>query len=951
MKAVKLPDSLSLFVDGHISAEDAGRQTQSASTILQRLAEQPGVVLGDEVGMGKTFVALAVAAAQVVQDTSTPVLVMAPGGVVSKWLRDAETFREKCLRSDNERARFRVRTAETGVDFLKLLDDPIEQRATVIILAHGALHRKLGDKWVKLAVLQAAVKGRQNALGYRERLARFGPTLIARGADKPSKELLAELLALPPKDWKRVLVQRGALNDSDDPPVPLHFVETLEQLDLSVVFERIVRHLPSRESAHIKERLKEARAQLDGFDGVLPLVWKNAMQRMNVTMPLLILDEAHRVRNAGTQLAALLREAKEDVDTAGGQLSGRFDRMLFLTATPFQLGHAELLNVLSRFKAIRWTGSRVPAMSRADLEASQESLRGALDAMQLATDKLEKAWKRLVAADVVEALQHGDRWWERVELGASSSSLMNDRLRGVILTYADAHTRIREAEAGLRRWVLRSSRSPYLPSPFQAIRRRRRIEGAAVISFNDADVVVTGGLKVTGASTLPFLLAARLATVAEKPRVFSEGIASSYEALLDTHRDEPSEAPEGTNEAADTSRADWYMEKLRAAASAESQKGYESHPKLKATVDRVMKHWQQGEKVLVFCHYRQTGSALHRYLSEAMLHEVERVACEKLKVTAEELPAAMRRITDRLDADRSGARSHAARRTAEIVKEALAPYPVLQREDLQRSITDVVLRFLRTPTFLVRFGGFDNPDTDHETWVNGLFDSADAANTSLRSLLDDFLKFLSRRSTDDDRERYLEALAKVQTGTHAGPEIESSYDESEVPAGGRAKLVANVRRVYGDTRPETRERITLTFNTPFYPEILISSSVMAEGVDLHLNCRHVIHHDLDWNPSSLEQRTGRIDRLGSRAEKTGKEIHVYLPYVEGCQDEKLFRVVMDRERWFGVVMGAEQALGRVLKASPWEIERMAGEPEVPQAFLDPLQMNLGPEGEIAGRGA
>ena len=90
---------------------------------------------------------------------------------------------------------------------------------------------------------------------------------------------------------------------------------------------------------------------------------------------------------------------------------------------------------------------------------------------------------------------------------------------------------------------------------------------------------------------------------------------------------------------------------------------------------------------------------------------------------------------------------------------------------------------------------------------------------------------------------------------------------------------------------------------------------MAEGVDLHLNCRHVIHHDLDWNPSSLEQRTGRIDRLGSKAERAGKPIRVYLPYVEGCQDEKLFRVVMDRERWFGVVMGAEESMGCLLYTS------------------------------------
>jgi len=95
----------------------------------------------------------------------------------------------------------------------------------------------------------------------------------------------------------------------------------------------------------------------------------------------------------------------------------------------------------------------------------------------------------------------------------------------------------------------------------------------------------------------------------------------------------------------------------------------------------------------------------------------------------------------------------------------------------------------------------------------------------------------------------------------------------------------------------------LAFNTPFFPEVLVASSVMAEGVDLHQDCRHVIHHDLAWNPSTLEQRTGRVDRIGSKAETVGQPIVIYEPYLGGTHDEKMFRVVKDRERWFGVVMG------------------------------------------------
>ena len=109
-------------------------------------------------------------------------------------------------------------------------------------------------------------------------------------------------------------------------------------------------------------------------------------------------------------------------------------------------------------------------------------------------------------------------------------------------------------------------------------------------------------------------------------------------------------------------------------------------------------------------------------------------------------------------------------------------------------------------------------------------------------------------------------------------------------------------------------------------------------------CRfsHVIHHDLDWNPSALEQRTGRIDRLGAKAERSGQSIRVYLPYLEGCQDKKLFRVVMDRERWFGVVMGAEASMSRVLNASTWELERLAEATPVPLEMVEPLRLRLSP---------
>ena len=48
-----------------------------------------------------------------------------------------------------------------------------------------------------------------------------------------------------------------------------------------------------------------------------------------------------------------------------------------------------------------------------------------------------------------------------------------------------------------------------------------------------------------------------------------------------------------------------------------------------------------------------------------------------------------------------------------------------------------------------------------------------------------------------------------------------------------------------------------------------------------------------------------VDRIGAKAETARQPIHVYIPFVAETQDEKMYRVVMDRERWFNVVMGED----------------------------------------------
>ena len=112
---------------------------------------------------------------------------------------------------------------------------------------------------------------------------------------------------------------------------------------------------------------------------------------------------------------------------------------------------------------------------------------------------------------------------------------------------------------------------------------------------------------------------------------------------------------------------------------------------------------------------------------------------------------------------------------------------------------------------------------------------------------------------------------------------------------------------------ETRNRLREAFNTPLHPMVLIANEVMQEGLDLHRACRRVVHHDLPWNPAQLEQRVGRVDRLGSRISQLRKKdrgatLDVLFPLISQTIDTHIYGVVREREKWLEFLLGARPDL-------------------------------------------
>ena len=67
------------------------------------------------------------------------------------------------------------------------------------------------------------------------------------------------------------------------------------------------------------------------------------------------------------------------------------------------------------------------------------------------------------------------------------------------------------------------------------------------------------------------------------------------------------------------------------------------------------------------------------------------------------------------------------------------------------------------------------------------------------------------------------------------------------------------------TEGSRAEKVREAFNSPFWPFVLLTTSVGQEGLDFHPYCHAVVHWNLPSNPVDLEQREGRIHRYKGHA--------------------------------------------------------------------------------------
>ena len=130
----------------------------------------------------------------------------------------------------------------------------------------------------------------------------------------------------------------------------------------------------------------------------------------------------------------------------------------------------------------------------------------------------------------------------------------------------------------------------------------------------------------------------------------------------------------------------------------------------------------------------------------------------------------------------------------------------------------------------------------------------------------------------------------IETAVYVGEELARRLPK---------KLGASVETVTGLLPPGEREaRVAELARRD--RRVLVATDCLSEGINLQDPFSAVVHYDLPWNPTRLEQREGRVDRFGQRA----AQVRVATYYcADNHIDETVLEILLHKHRAIRKALG------------------------------------------------
>ncbi|TPE51944.1 hypothetical protein FJM67_08170 [Maribrevibacterium harenarium] len=212
-------------------------------------------------------------------------------------------------------------------------------------------------------------------------------------------------------------------------------------------------------------------------------------------------------------------------------------------------------------------------------------------------------------------------------------------------------------------------------------------------------------------------------------------------------------------------------------------------------------------------------------------------------------------------------------------------------------LIDLYLACLKTQKRSIMLNGNLSPNRVAKTLVSEWDKWARTPEASLNCGLSELIEI--KQNFDLIRKLNFPTIDVVQQTTRA---LDRPLLEGQEPYSDSKGNIRSVRRfltqefsgqaptaaAQGGQKDERRHRITTHFRMPGMPWVVVATNVYEEGVDLHTFCKTVIHHGISHTASSVEQRTGRVDRIGGLFQRDVASMKNISEFVDERKIQSLF---------------------------------------------------------------
>ena len=615
---------------------DAVRQELTVTALLERMFHtDPNhrweiQILADEVGMGKTYVGLGTAFSVLeamragtdeddLRGCYQKVLIITPNNssLLSKWQREVGEFVKRCVKPefrDQAGRWFAATCVERVDDLVHELRRPGSSSRVIIVsmgLFRGAKLRNYDVKRRHLLSILFRYWGPRFNYEKRDTLLKGAPV----GWPTDSRFL---------NEFTEAELGQTLFESSD----LLRCIGELDQKSSSV--STILEKCKEIAEPYVRNRnvlFWKVEEQLNG-------IYRELMGHLiGSALPLVVVDEAHHWKNGPSDGANGFKDFAE-------LIGRRTRRALLLTATPFELRPAEMLEILKVADHLQMCPTIAESkMRRERMETHREKvLRPILDLAATHSHKFAKAWSKLPRTVDTASLEAA--WClprlndTRAELDAvvkRPGAARADEFEPIVdsaLREIDPDVRqfLREA---LRLYVHNSDLSQELS---KVVVRHRRLTGHRWFRVGqeyqqqlmgsqqrpDRHVLHSAsGIDVRGDGELPHFLLMRCVSEMKHGKGRSSvgsALTGCYSTLIDS-----AEGRAVKQRLSGTDIGKVYLDLLMGMVNASHDP---RHPKVQQVVKAAVENWKAGEKTLIFCFRTNTAKRLHDIIDDEIRKEL-----------------------------------------------------------------------------------------------------------------------------------------------------------------------------------------------------------------------------------------------------------------------------------------------------------------------------------------